>query len=240
MKRAILGLNIALLTFCVGTAAVAIHAIYSGATAGSHAVPTPPTSRPQTTPASFPGLSVPRPAMGRVLYFPPGTFSPNQRRDRFIVDWYVKHLTAMGEESLYMAADHEEGYRFLWMRSFHHPVCVRLWRNGGEWFITTKQASGSGGHEPGGLTPHRTRWLTGGESKQFLRLLERAAFWRLPVKGDELAGLDGAQWVMEGIKEGRYHVADRWSPRGGEYHEVCLYLLSISGLGVDPSGEDVY
>jgi hypothetical protein len=29
---------------------------------------------------------------------------------------------------------------------------------------------------------------------------------------DKMVGLDGAQWIIEGIKGGEYHVIDRWSP----------------------------
>ena len=57
---------------------------------------------------------------------------------------------------------------------------------------------------------------------------------------DSRLGNDGAQWILEGMKDGRYHVVDRWSPDGGDYRAACLHLLKLSGLGVNPKGVDVY
>lgn len=33
----------------------------------------------------------------------------------------------MGETAL-VSNDYAESYRFLWLRSFHHPVSVNVWR----------------------------------------------------------------------------------------------------------------
>ncbi len=45
--------------------------------------------------------------------------------------------------------------------------------------------------------------------------------------------MDGSQWVLEGVRDGRYHVVDRWSPESGLYRETCLILLRFSEIGVD-------
>ena len=37
-----------------------------------------------------------------------------------------------------------ESYRFLWLRSFHRPVAVRVWSAGCERFVTLKELSGAG------------------------------------------------------------------------------------------------
>jgi len=44
---------------------------------------------------------------------------------------------------------------------------------------------------------------------------------------------DGDEWVLEGVRDGRYHVVARVSPRNGTYREACLYLLSLSKIEVD-------
>ena len=31
-----------------------------------------------------------------------------------------------------------------------------------------------------------------------------------------MVGVDGAQWIFEGVKDSTYHVVDRWSPDNGE------------------------
>lgn len=73
----------------------------------------------------------------------------------------------------------------------------------------------------------------------FVSLLDRSCYWQLAAENDEM-GNDGAQWILEGIRDGRYHVVDRWTPRSGDYREACLDLLQLSNLGIALSGEDVY
>jgi hypothetical protein len=241
MKRQTLGLIVAVLTFSVGIAASALWGLYR---APVEQLEEPTAATIELEPDScFPGLSFEaRTPFPTESYFPPGAFdSFNDVAYDFRGSWYSKHLKAMSEPALFDYADYEEeSYRFLWLRSFHHPIAVRLNRFGQGRMLVVKQLSGKGGYEPGYLTVDRTRLLTKGEWAMFIHLLHRACYWQLPTEDESERGDDGAQWILEGVKEGRYHIVDRWSPPGGSYQEACLYLLKISGLGIDESGEDVY
>jgi hypothetical protein len=44
---------------------------------------------------------------------------------------------------------------------------------------------------------------------------------------------DGAEWILEGARDGRYHVVARLSPQDGTYREACLYLLNLSKIEVE-------
>jgi hypothetical protein len=240
MKRLTLWLVISLTTFTLGVTAAMLYFIRPAAKdfpppVVNHYVPTAPSQ-----PSCFPGLSKEVEKLATPSYFPPGAFYPKPEHEKFIVDWYTKHLRAMGEMSLLSQPDsHAESYRFLWLRSFHHPVAVRVWRSGDGLFLNVKQLSGAGGYEPGRLIINQTRQLTNAEWDGFVSLLDRSCYWQLPAEIDEM-GNDGAQWILEGAREGRYHVVDRWTPRSGDFRETCLYLLKLSNLGIDLSGEDVY
>ncbi|MEO8659909.1 MAG: hypothetical protein ABI693_15675 [Bryobacteraceae bacterium] len=48
-----------------------------------------------------------------------------------------------------------------------------------------------------------------------LTLLHQSRFWEMPSHGN-LGGTDGAQWIVEDVSEGRYHIVDRWSPPVGD------------------------
>ena len=241
MKRLIPRLAVALATFAFGVAAAALYLALNT----PPDIPPPPVvtlqaEAPAPVSACFPGLSMGTRYMGKVVYFPGGVFSGNERRDEFRVRWYTEHLAAMGEPSLYFAYDPTgESYRFLWLRSFHHPVAVRVWSSGDEHFLVVKQLDGAGGYAPGRLSVNRTRPLSKDEWDEFVRLLDGICYWQLPTEDSRL-GNDGAQWILEGVKDGRYHIVDRWSPDGGDYRAACLYLLKLSGLGVNPKGVDVY
>ena len=69
--------------------------------------------------------------------------------------------------------------------------------------------------------------------------LEHTEFWLMPTENPSTM-FDGAQWIMEGYREGRYHVVDRQSPDPSAYADAGLYLLRQSGLLADIPAKDVY
>jgi hypothetical protein len=95
--------------------------------------------------------------------------------------------------------------RFTWLRSFHHPVAIRLFRSGdGRWMLTTKVASGAGGYKPGHLTTNVTRELKASDAEQILSLVAPATdYWKLSgtkidepsLDGSITVQVDGARWI---------------------------------------------
>lgn len=233
MHRMILRLSAAVLTFFLG---VAITAAISSMNSASIISPVELHNEVKLPPIGwycYPGRSIEPFVMSDTSYFPPKALSHDEWSDEFKSDWYSRHLRAMNEEVLYSSDDRWlESYRFLWLRTFHHPVAVRLWKRGGERFIVVKELNGAGGYEPGEIIVNHTRKLTAAEWDEFARHLDDTCYWQLPTEDDAL-GTDGSQWILEGFKVNRYHVVDRWTPESGSYRELCLYLLQLSGLEID-------
>src|SRR5262252_10747569 len=100
--------------------------------------------------------------------------------DSFRNGWYSKHLKAMDESSLNSMAESDETYRFLWLRTFHHPIAIRVWRKSEERNMAFKELDGAGGYDPGKLIANRTRRLTADEWDKFIKLLQQASYWQLP------------------------------------------------------------
>jgi len=125
-------------------------------------------------------------------------------------------------------------YRFLWLRTFDHPISVRVevFRDG-TGSVLTKILSGQGGYEPGRLKSVKRRKLKRNDVEYLLARLDELEFWQLPsieVEPNEIR-LDGAQWILEGVREGKYHVVDRWSPetpRGKAFG--LMFLLDLARL----------
>jgi len=46
---------------------------------------------------------------------------------------------------------------------------------------------------------------------RFFTPLEQAHFWTTPPELQQ-TGLDGAEWIMEGVKDGKYRAVVRWCP----------------------------
>jgi hypothetical protein len=47
-------------------------------------------------------------------------------------------------------------------------------------------------------------------------------------------GADGAEWLIEARDAGRYHLARRWSSRGGAVRELGMLLLSFTRWDLEP------
>jgi hypothetical protein len=167
----------------------------------------------------------------RQRYFPRGSLSTNEWSDRFKANWYSRSLTAMKEPSLSVGQKRDiESYRFLWLRSFDNPIVVRIWRSQSNVYLITKQLDGDGGRHPGKLVVNKSRSLSMKEWDEFITLLGQSSYWTSPTTIDDL-GNDGAQWILEGAKEGRYHIVDRWTPKADDNHrKACWYLVELSGL----------
>jgi hypothetical protein len=165
-------------------------------------------------------------SIAQETFFPEKALSDDSWSDRFRAKWYSRQLEALEEPSLLeLAKNSYESYRFLWLRSFHHPVAVRFdMRADGIGVLTTKVASGAGGFKPGHLVENMSRPLTRAQTQAFLARLKKVGFWSLPSPVNDQTGPDGSEWIIEGVKEGKYHVVDRWSPNEGAVHELGLYL----------------
>ena len=174
-------------------------------------------------------------------YFPPRVFCRAGEAEP--CNWYAPHLRAMGEPSLWELSKSQsvESYRFLWLRTFHHPVSARLdLRSDGSAELVVKVLSGQGGYKPGHLTQNRTLKISKDSVDYFLELLNKAQFWTAPTEQEaDGVGCDGAQWIMEGVKTSQYHVVDRWSPKEGPYRKAALFLAINLG-GLNPRYNDVY
>jgi formylglycine-generating enzyme required for sulfatase activity len=195
-------------------------------------------------------------AAAEVQRFPDGVLS-NSR-----LLWYSKHLAAMNERSLKeqtgqkSSESKREAYRFIWLRSFDHPVAVRLENNSDQYRLVAKQLDGKGGYAPGMLMIHKPKVLTREEWLELMRWINECSFWTMTTTEknyytDE-SGLrvswainDGAQWIVEGVRDGKYHIVDRQSPdcmvehRDVEkYRGMCLHILSLAGFNLDD--EDIY
>lgn len=191
---------------------------------------------------SFPGLSkkISEIKRGKSDYFPRRILGNDMSPKYSVAGWYDKHLKMMSEKSLLDISDAEtETYRFLWLRTFDHPIFVRITRNQNEVKLFTTELDGAGGYEPGKVLRSNEITLEQEDFYNFLNLLENADYWNLPADNKE-DGNDGAEWILEGVKNGRYHFVERWSPRTGEYREACLHLLKLSGVDLDRLKDDLY
>lgn len=147
------------------------------------------------------------------------------------VEWFSGILADVQEPSLYRRPDgRPRSVRFVWLRSFHAPVVVRVDRlTPGHLQLTARQLAL--GTNPDLVRPPRalTRALTPEEVRAFEAAVDAGDVFRPSSRGCE-SGADGSRWIIEGadsVQGYRFH--QRWSPEAGKEREFGLFMLGLTG-----------
>ncbi len=206
--------------------------------------PLPKISKPENLPVeevfnckkpkNFPGLSQKISSLKKDKngYFPEKFFSDGWDTNS-IANWSSKFLKAMGASSLLNVKDeNKEVYRFLWLRTFNHPIFVEIERDTYSFNLIAREFDGQGGYELGKSSRIDKFSLTQDQWCEFMNLIEKANFWNMEAIQSN-GGLDGSHWILEGVKHNHYHAVYKWSPENGEFREACIFLLKLSGRNVD-------
>ncbi len=80
---------------------------------------------------------------------------------------------------------------------------------------------------------NQTKQLSNKEWIEFESLLNNCAFWTT-APTEEILGVDGSGWIIEGHLKNKYWFVDRWSPKD-RFFNAGEYLIRISGLN-----EEIY
>jgi hypothetical protein len=168
-------------------------------------------------------------------YFAKSAFdSSNAKMDKISRDWYSKYLQAMLEPSLSCGTGTGEyAYRFLWLRIAHHPIAVRIESMGNSVTLSAVELDGTGAHDPDQILRRIQRTLSPADENKFRKKLSQLDFWEVR-KDQGRFGFEGAQWVLEGVENGRYRVMEKWSPNPGAYRDVCFLLIQFAGFAIPP------
>jgi hypothetical protein len=164
-------------------------------------------------------------------YFPPGTFT--SRAANFQVAWYSSDMYRLGEMPLWPpSSENEKIFRFTYLGAFTGPKAVTL----------TVLPDGSGKvkmtmvHQlPERGKGEQLAAVPADRVSDFLQHLDRAHFWEIPTESQH-RGFDGAEWIMEGVQDGRYHIAVRWcpnlyehSPEDAAFAKAGRFLFQLAG-----------
>ncbi len=98
--------------------------------------------------------------------------------------------------------------------------------------LITKRTNGQGGYEPGRVVSNQATQIDKDETQLLLATLVRLKFWGAQNNDPGPRGYDGSRWIIEGVKNGKYHVVDRWD--GREFREWALLLMRKSGEDLQP------
>lgn len=133
----------------------------------------------------------------------------------------------MGEPSL--ACDTRQPvYRFLWLRTFHAPIVVRVEKRNDAMHLVAVRLDGEGGYGPGREVERIDRVMSDQEMDVFNEALANAWIWTSP-DAPETRGLDGSRWIIEARDGSRYKFQDVWSPETGRIHALGKTFIALTG-----------
>jgi hypothetical protein len=133
-----------------------------------------------------------------------------------------------------------DALRFLWLRTFHAPVAVRIVAysdskrrtKADSLRLHAVELSGAGGYEPGEVQRRLDSALGYDVWDTLAKLLANAEFWDAPSAVQSF-GDDGAEWIFEVRIGDRYHVVSRWAPhedgRHAQFWTLGQYLIALTG-----------
>jgi hypothetical protein len=159
---------------------------------------------------------------------------------------YEDRLKEFGEPGFCSQAETSNDqvtYRFLWQRSFHNPVLVRIAIDPDNSATATYKELDRDRESGGQLIENSTidahQYLVDTWESEFaatdhiewLRTDAESAFWEFPYWIDwDIITTDGAVWTMEGIRDGNCHVVTRVSPdRGNRFYQFALQIMNLTG-----------
>ena len=147
-------------------------------------------------------------------------------------EWLEVQLVDLQENCLYNNVTKQNStiYRFTWLRSFHHPIAIRVERVENEIMLYWKVGKGAGGYEPKGLKKSGKKRLSLRDWTEFERLIKESNFESLPNE-KYIPMTDGATWTLERKSSDSYKAHhSNWPSK--EIKEACLYLLSLTKIKV--------
>ena len=161
--------------------------------------------------------------------------------DTFVNSWYSQMLFALEEPVLKDYNGSKEIYRFTWLRSFNHPVVIRVEKQGEIVLLFSKVSAGAGGYDPGKIIFDTTLRLTQKHIDTINLRLDNARFWTLQTETKNENGSDGSEWIIEAFKNNIYHMVVRWTPTNKmAFRSIGEYLISISQIKDETGENDFY
>jgi hypothetical protein len=148
------------------------------------------------------------------------------------IDFLEKFFKSMNEPCLYnmRISENKEIYRFTYIRSFHNPICIRIEKVGNEIDLYWKKLKGSGAYCEKELKESKKKKITINEWNQFIKLLDKAEFSKLP-KLKERIMCDGDRWVLEMKTSLIYKIHSTNIPEEN-FKDVFKYLLELTKMEI--------
>jgi hypothetical protein len=161
--------------------------------------------------------------------FPCNFPEPNDTLNKFVNQWYSKHLKSMKEPILYkLKNEDKKTIRFTHLGTWSNPVSYRIENSNGQITLTYCKTKGLGGYDAGRRIKHEQKIIKSETWNKILEKIDSVKFWSIETHDPNIA-LDGEEWILEVLIDRQYHFVTRNSPENygaQEYAELCKLVLN--------------
>jgi hypothetical protein len=161
-------------------------------------------------------------------------FSTGNNKQKAVID--KKGLSKLNDyfHELSLTSDISDSsgqiFRFYWLRSFDDPICIHLNINlEGNGSIVAKRVCSLRKD----CTPVDTAFRVNLAAGEIDKRMTGYNFWEDDLN-HSFPHSDGAAWILEGKKSPNYHVAVYEGFENSPFIKLCLCLLELSNIKVDP------
>jgi len=162
-------------------------------------------------------------------YFPDRAFDNDARMSALFAKWYSQNLHDLQEPSLYessKSSTNVEVYRLTLLPAFTNPRAYRLEiRKDGTGVLFVKEVANKDSGKKPIIQVSKQLEINAPAIKTFLKLVSSNSYWTLPTEQESHNGRDGTQWILEGMRGGKYHVVERWSWPLGPVHAIGKAIM---------------
>src|SRR6266480_2504144 len=178
--------------------------------------------------------------------FPIKTKTGGEGVTEFESKWYGQSLERMKEPRLpeFAKDANAEVYRITVLPTWGNSIAVRVQKHGELYSLSARRLDGQAGYNPGKLVESKDIALGADDSKTLAVLIQNLDFFQISTE-DDVRGMDGDEWIIEGVSQGKYHVAVRWCAPSYDpgkrkltaFLALCKFLVDKSTLSERPKNK---
>jgi hypothetical protein len=135
------------------------------------------------------------------------------------------------KEPNFINENNKQVYRFLWSRSFHMPIVIRMERKKENITISWKQSyhdETTDIYDPGTLFQKDITWR---QWRKFEKMLAKIDYWSMYAMGKSDI-MDGSYWILEASINGKHKITERQGSVYKQYTNCLKYLIRLTDLKI--------
>ena len=152
---------------------------------------------------------------------------PNNSLSLFRNKWYSKHLNSLKEISLFDKKNENlKIVRYTNLGTWSNPFVYKMVNQNDKIILTYSQTDGLGGYQTGKIIKEYTKKINLEKWNNFISKANDVNFWKMGTHDPKIV-LDGEEWILEILIEGKYHLVTRNSPENNDdlnFAALCTLL----------------